>query len=539
MQRTKQSINTEGTEETVPSDSAESRYSQLETDREPYLARARRASALTIPALLPPAGSNGYSDLPQPWSSLGAKGVNNLASKLAILLYPPEGSYFRLTVDDFTLAKLLGNAEAAGEEVQDVRGEIEEAFGKVERAVMQRLDERGARMQKFEACKHLVVTGNILVQVQKNESLKLHRLDRYVVKRDQSGTVVEIVVKETVGKTTLPDDVKAIISEAGARQKSNPSGKDDVDIYTWIRLEGKKWVVMQEVYGRPIPSAAGTYPLDKSPWIPVRLISVDGEDYGRGFVEEIVGDLSAYDGLMQALIEGAAISSRMIPIVNEGGVTAIKDIVEARNGEPVQGNINDVKFLQVEKFADLSVAEKAAESLRRELQQSFLLLAGVQRNAERVTAEEIRLIAQELEIPFGGAYPSLAQDWQKPMTARVMFQMQKRKELPALPEKNIKLQIVTGIAGLGRYSELNRLDALIAGANQVFPPEEVSAYVSVGGYLRRRATALSLDVSGVVRTDEQVAEQKQAAMQQEMSKAAIGPVAKLAGQQMEAAPPQQ
>lgn len=537
MRQTKQNIKTEATETAPAHNSAQARYTQLESDRQPYLQRARRNAELTIPALLPPEGSDGFTNLAQPWSSLGAKGVNNLASKLAILLFPPEGSFFRFTVDEFTLDKLLASAEDGGEDAQDIRGEIDAAFGKVERAITQRIEERGVRMQMFEACKHLVVAGNILVQVLKDEAVKLHRLDRFAVKRDQAGTVVEIVVKESVGRSTLDDEVQAIIQQAAEKDKAEL--KDNVDIYTWVRREGKKWAVFQEVMGEPIPSSVGTYPLDKSPWIPVRLIAVDGEDYGRGYVDEHTGDLSSYDGLMQAIIEGAAISSRMIPIVNEGGVTSIKDINEARNGEAVQGNANDIKFLQVEKFADLSVAERVAEALRRELQQSFLLIAGVQRNAERVTAEEIRLIAQELEVPFGGAYPSLAQDWQKPMASRLLFQMQKRKELPALPDKNIKLQIVTGLAGLGRYSEVNRWDALIAGANQMFPPEEVALYVSVGGYLQRKATALALDTKGVIRSEKDVQAQKQAQMQNEMSKAAIGPVANVAKAQMAEQEPQQ
>ena len=33
------------------------------------------------------------------------------------------------------------------------------------------------------------------------------------------------------------------------------------------------------------------YPIDKSPWLPLRYTRIDGEDYGRGFVEEYIGDL--------------------------------------------------------------------------------------------------------------------------------------------------------------------------------------------------------------------------------------------------------
>lgn len=466
---------------------------------------------------------------------MGAKGVNNLASKILLILFPPGGSFFRLTVDDFTLSKLLGSAADAGEQEKDVRAEIEAAFGKVERAAVQRLEERGARMQLFESCKHLLVTGNSLLQMLPDERLKLHRLDKYVVKRDKQGNVTEIVVKETVAKVTLPEHIRKLIDSNPATEleKGNPS-EAVVDIYTHIRREKNGWSEYQEVNGVHIPDTDGTYPLDKSPWIPLRFVAVDGEDYGRGFVEEVLGDLRSLDSLRQAIVEGAAISARMTPLVDEGGVTEIEDLVKARNGEPIHGKASDVSFLQVDKFADLRVAMETSQEIKRDLQQSFLLLTGVQRNAERVTAEEFRMLAQELEGAFGGAYSVLSQELQLPVAKRLLFQMERRKQLPKIPAETVSLQIVTGIAGLGRNSDLNKLDILLGGVQQMFGPEALSEYVSAGSYIKRRATALAIDVDGMIRSDEQVTERRNQQAQMELAKSAIGPVSKLAGDQMAA-----
>lgn len=532
---TKQDIATEPTgTASAPLTTAEGRYSQLTQDREPYLMRGRESAKLTIPSLLPPEGSNGHTNLPQPWQSLGSKGVNNLASKLTLILFPPGGPFFRIGTDAFTMEKLLGNAEQGGESKEDLQAEIEEAFAKVEKAVTDRLESRGARMQKVEAAKQLMVCGNALLQVLPDEAIKLHRLDKYVVKRDKAGKVMEIVVKESVDRSTLSKEVLSILEKSSEKQEGSSK---DVDIYTWVRRVGKKWVTQQEVNRTPIPSSVGTFPLDKTPWIPVRLIAVDGEDYGRGYVEEVIGDLQSYDSLMQTLVEGSAISARVIPMVDPNGVTEMKDLVEARNGEPIEGNAKDVTFLKVEKNADLAVAANTAAELRRELQQAFLLLAGSQRQAERVTAEEIRLIAQELEIPLAGAYPNLAVDWQLPTASRTMFQMQRRKELPDLPEGIVSVQIVTGIAGLGRNTDLNRMDIWIAGANELFTPQVVAEYVPVGSYLKRRATALALDVKGMLRSEEDVTKQRQQAQQVELAKSAIGPAGKMMEGQMNAATP--
>ena len=73
---------------------AQARYSQLETRREPFLTRARDAAKLTIPSLLPPSGHTGHSKFSTPAQSLGARGVNNLASKLLLALLPPNSPFF-------------------------------------------------------------------------------------------------------------------------------------------------------------------------------------------------------------------------------------------------------------------------------------------------------------------------------------------------------------------------------------------------------------------------------------------------------------
>jgi hypothetical protein len=525
--------------EELPKVTAQSRYTQLMTEREPALFRAREAATLTIPSLMPPEGSSGSTTLPQPWQSVGAEGVNNLASKLMLVLFPPGEPYFRILVNEFKMDEMSKAAKAGGEDADDLRGELEEAFGKIERAVVQRLEQRGARMQLFETCKQLIVSGNALLQVLPDERLKLHKLDRYVVKRDQQGNVVELVVKETVAKSTLSDEIQKLIDDNPTTEKSADNPAHSVNIYTHIRTERDKWFIRQEVNGQTIPDSEGSYPADKCPWIPLRFISVDGEDYGRGFVEENIGALRSYDSLEQSLVEGAAVSSRVIFMADEGGVTNPKDIVEAPNGGIVSGRRRDIETLQVEKAADLSVAMQKSLSIEKNLQRAFLLFSGAQRDAERVTAEEIRTIVNELESTFGGVYSVQAVELQFPLANRYLHQMTTRNELPALPEGITNIQIVTGLAGLGRSTDLTKMELLLNGVSVHFGPEAVAEYVPVGAYLTRKATALAIDVSGMIRTEEQVQKAREQKMSMELAKSAIGPMAKLQSENQAGATPQE
>ncbi|NIP33435.1 MAG: hypothetical protein GWN39_00755, partial [Thermoplasmata archaeon] len=90
---------------------AQARYKMLATEREPYLLRGRRNSELTLPSLLPPEGTNAATNLYDPYQSVGSKGVNHLASKLMLALFPPNTPFFRLRLDE----KVKAQAEQSGD----------------------------------------------------------------------------------------------------------------------------------------------------------------------------------------------------------------------------------------------------------------------------------------------------------------------------------------------------------------------------------------------------------------------------------------
>ena len=69
-------------------------YTNLSSGRWSFLDRARTASEITIPSLLPVEGHTGSSILPTPYQSIGAEGINNLSSKLLLSLLPPNAPFF-------------------------------------------------------------------------------------------------------------------------------------------------------------------------------------------------------------------------------------------------------------------------------------------------------------------------------------------------------------------------------------------------------------------------------------------------------------
>lgn len=497
------------------------KYARLETARKTFLDRARECAELTIPSLMPKDGHSSASRLPTPWQGIGARGVNNLASKLLLALLPPNAPFFRLAIDDFTLEKLT--------QQEGMRAKVEEGLNRIERSVMNEIETNAIRVGGFEALKQLLVTGNVLVYLPKEGGVRVFRMDRFVVKRDPMGNVLEIITKESVSPEALPQEIKDVIASEDKDSADKP-----VDMYTHIYREGEQWIVYQEIKGNKLPGTEGKYPLDKSPWIPIRFTKIDGEDYGRGYVEEYLGDLKSLEGLSQAIVEGSAAAAKVLFMVNPNGVTDMAQLAEADNGAFVEGMQTDVSALQLNKFNDFRVALDSVNTINERLAFAFLLNSAVQRSGDRVTAEEIRYTANELESALGGIYSILSQEFQLPLVKRIMFQMERSKRLPVLPEGTVQPVIVTGMEALGRGNDLNKLNMFFQAAAQIaqLPPE-----INKSDALTRTGSALGIDMKGLVKSPEQLQQEQQAMQQQQMMQMAmekgIGPAVQAGGKMME------
>ena len=166
--------------------SAESLYTSLEGKRYQYLDRARQASKLTLPYVMPDEGFGSHSRLETPFQGVGARGVNNLASKLLLALLPPNAPFFRLAVDEYGLQQ-------------------------VEDSVMDEISRETYRVAIHEALKNLIISGNALIYMPDDGGMRVFHLDRYCVERDAMGNTLYICTKETLSYMTLSDELKELV----------------------------------------------------------------------------------------------------------------------------------------------------------------------------------------------------------------------------------------------------------------------------------------------------------------------------------------
>ena len=483
---------------------ARERYNQLVTDRRQFLDKAVDCSKLTLPYLIQDDTSSRptHETLNIPWQSVGSKCVVGLAAKLMLAILPPQGSFFKLQV----------RPDKLGEDLPpEAMSEMELSLSKMERMVMDYIAASNDRVVIHQALKHLIVGGNALLFMGK-DGIKNYPLTRYVVNRDGNGNVLEIVTKELVSRDVLGYEVPKPQPNTGIDETAG-SHSDDVEVYTCVKLENGRWVWYQEVEDMIIPGSRSTAPKNASPWLVLTFNSVDGEQYGRGRVEEFLGDLKSLEGLSQALVEGAAAASKVIFLVSPSSTTKPATIAKAGNGAIVQGRAEDVQVVQVGKTADFSTAANMSQTIERRLLEAFLVMNV--RNAERVTAEEVRLTQLELEQQLGGIFSLLTTSFLIPYLDRTLLVLQRTNEIPKLPKDIIRPQIVAGVNALGRGQDREALTMFMQTIAGTVGPEALQKLINPIEAIKRLAAAQGIDVLNLVKTPDEIESDKEQMMQEQ------------------------
>ena len=480
---------------------AKSRYDFLSSYRSEYLDQADICARLTLPYLIRDEESHkgGVRDLKTPWQSVGAKGVVTLASKLMLALLPAQTSFFKLQVDESQL----------GQVPPEVHTELDLSFAKIERTIMDAIAASDDRVVIHQALKHLVVSGNALVFMGK-DGLKLFPLNRFVIDRDGNGNVIEIVTKEKIAKKLLADVVKDY-----SPMTDDGEDQDDCDVYTHVTRDNNRFIWHQEVFDKIIPGSQGKAPLTTNPWIHMRFNTVDGEAYGRGRVEEFVGDLKSLEALSQALVEGSAAAAKVVFVVSPSSTTKPQTLANAGNGAIVQGRPDDIGVVQVGKTADFATAYNMVQQLERRLSEAFLILTV--RQSERTTAEEVRMTQMELEQQLGGLFSLLTVEFLVPYLNRKLSVFQKTGQIPRLPTKVVKPTIVAGVNALGRGQDREALGQFLTTISQTMGPEATQQYINPEEVIKRLAAAQGIDILNLVRSMQEIQGEQQAMQEQQMA----------------------
>ncbi|MGI0120234.1 portal protein [Zooshikella sp. RANM57] len=490
---------------------AEARYQVLKTERESFLSRARKCAELTIPTLVPHSGANSSTNFATPYQSIGARAVNYLASRFLLTLLPPNSPFYRLKVDEDV------------EIPEGQKAEVEQGLTVIEALVMNEIEQLALRVAAYETLKHLIVAGNTLIYLDPDkDNARVFHLSSYVVSRDPMDALLEIITHEKISPSTLPQDVLKFLADGSHDKLEALTKEKTLNLYRHVKRVRNQWISYEEINGKELPKTRAIYPLEGSPWLPLRFIKVDGESYGRSYVEQYYGDLHSTERLSKAIVEASVAASRILLLIEPNGITRAKDIQEAENGDAIKGSRKDVNFLQLDKFADLKTASSTLDQLIQRLATAFLMHSSVQRDAERVTAEEIRYMAQELETALGGVYSILSQEFQMPLVRVLLMRLQRKGRIPPLFNK-VKPYITTGLEALGRGQDLEKVLRWFEILKGNLSPEEFQKEIKSRNFIERTASFLSINSADYLKTNKEknaeAEQQENAANQQAMQEA--------------------
>lgn len=432
------------------------------------------------------------------YQSMGALLVNTLATKLCSTLFPANQSFFRISMDE-AFQKMLtdsGNFDEKGAKSKIIS---------IEREACGRLFLNAAYAQLIQAMRFLIITGNALMY-RSEERITVYSLHNYAMHRDNAGNVLDIVLKEVLTYGSLPPDLMPIVRQG--EHKDN----DEVIVWTRIKREFRKknyvYIVSQQVNGIDVGKRS-IYPEKLCPYIPVVWNHVNGDSYGRGHVEDYAGDFAKLSDLSRSLTLYEIDACKVVNLVKPGSTIDLDSMNDAEIGEYVYGDPESIKKHSGGEFQMIKSLLEDIQTVFQRLGTAFMYSGNI-RDAERVTAEEIRQNAAEADKTLGGVYSRLAECIHLPLSYVLTHEVEP-KLISSLMNKNIRLKVLTGLAALGRAAEVNNLTQAVQILAAIVPAmKQISQRFDTEAVVDRVMESFGLNTEDYMLTPEALQKQLQA-----------------------------
>lgn len=416
-------------------------YETLAAKRNPFKDRAEQFVRYTLPYLM--ADVNDDISSQNGWQDDGASAVNFLSNKLAQVLFPAQRSFFRIDLTNDGIKDL--------DEEGMTLSTAQKLLSDVEKNAMSYGESLQFRPAIVEAFKHLIVTGNVMMyHPDKTSPIQAIPLHHYVVRRDNNGTILDIILLQEKALETFEPSIRAAIQ--ASRNGKQYKDKDNVKLYTHAKrqLDGK-YKIQQAAEDIPV-GVESVVTEDKSPFLVLTWKRSYSEDYGRGMIEDHAGALFVIQFLSEALARGMALMADVKYLIKPGSYTDIQQFVEGGSGAVIHGMEGDIHIVQLGKYADMSPIQAVLQDYRNRLGRVFMMEAMTRRDAERVTAYEIQRDAMLVEQSLGGVYSLFATTFQAPLSRWFLNGISS-----IFTSKKVSPTILTGIEALGRMAELDKL----------------------------------------------------------------------------------
>lgn len=487
-------------------------WTALDGRRSGMLKRHQQYAAWTIPSLVPEEGQTEDDEQERGNVEIGATVVNHLANRIVQTMFPSEKPFFMLKLTEDARQRL--QEEAEDDKSRDELPQVaREAALAAENAAMRQLNLTAYIPVAIQAIKHQIVTGNALMRRFPDNTRVVYGIRDYVVVRGLDGEVLFVMTRDQKRMENLTPELKTLVA-AG----NSGGGKEDAAVVTlftrWRKVNGK-WTQDQGIDAQMVPNSTKRFKGSDVPFLLLTWERLKGENYGRGLVEDNSVIFSNIETLSDASLDMIGIAADIKWFVDPGSVTDVEELNNAERGKYVAGKEGDVTTPRFERINELTLVEQKIEALNRRLSQAFLHNTTAVRDAERVTAEEIRMFARELESAFGGVYSKLALEWQKAEATYLLSQVNLTK-VGAGTLDYMDLLVTTGLETLSREGQLENIRLAIADLQMLDTvPEEIRGRIHPMRFAQRIFELRGLNLSDVFLTEDELKQAQQQQLEQQ------------------------
>lgn len=506
--------------------------------------RAERCAKLSKPWLLPEDGHGENDEFENNYQSVGSNGLTIFVGKLMDLVFPVGRPFFKLD-----LAPAIRYAE--GQDERTTQQRLQALFlrelsmmAMLETGSMGKAKRRSRRTsfrtKKYQALLQCVGTGDVLEQLTDDYRIKVFRRDQWTCRRDSSGDPLHFLIKEKIDIFGIKVKGK---ENAQVREEINLHRVDEDNLEERMQPmatrckyqpQEEKWLIEQEING--VVFNTSTEPV--SPFFSTPYELVSPEHYGRGLIENNLGDLEGLDNLERNLLDVMGNAAKWHPVTDPSSDIRPKDLEQPTGtvlvGRVVGGQPQDVGVLSMAMPREYTILSSGIDRKTTMLGRSFLTEIEAMPEGDRVTATAIVRVAREIELATGGVMSSVSDDQQVPLLHRLEYQMERDKLLTPLPREGYNIVSVTGINALNNGQRANDLLGLAQLAAQM--PEEARSKIDYGVLLDAYARQAYLHEPGLIKSREQVqqelAERQQQLIQQQAAAKGVDVLGNAAEQQL-------
>lgn len=97
-----------------------------------------------------------------------------------------------------------------------LKDNVEYGLSLIETQMVKHMEAMSLRPTMFEAIKQLIIAGNALLFLPPLEGgVKCYSLRDYVVERDATGNVIQLVARDVLSRGTVPESVLSLLGDTG------------------------------------------------------------------------------------------------------------------------------------------------------------------------------------------------------------------------------------------------------------------------------------------------------------------------------------